>query len=78
AAVNMVLIVSSILFFFSLVSGGLKFILSMGKSEKADEAKRQIINALIGVVIVFATWGSLSFVGNFFGIDFTTFEIPTL
>ena len=45
---------------------------------KADEAKRQIINALIGVVIVFATWGSLSFVGNFFGIDFTTFEIPTL
>ena len=58
-------------------SGGLKFILSGGKSEKFDEAKRQIINALIGVIIVFTTWASLGLISRFFGIDLLNFEIPT-
>jgi len=58
--------------------GGIKLILSGGRSDKVDEAKRQLLNAFVGVVIVFATWGILSFASSFFGIDFTQFEIPTL
>jgi len=77
AAVNLILIVASLLFIITLLSGGIKFILSMGKSDKLDEAKRQILNAFIGILIVFATWGALGLLGNFFGIDFTSFEIPT-
>jgi len=78
AAVNMVLIISAILFVFSLLTGGVKFILSGGRGEKMDEARRQLVNALIGIAIVFSTWALLSFTGEFFGIDFTRFEIPTL
>ena len=78
AGVNLILIVASVLFVFSLITGGIKLILSGGKADKVDEAKRQLINALIGVVIVFSTWASLGLVSQFFGIDLLTFEIPTL
>lgn len=78
AAINIILIVASILFVFSLITGGIKFILSLGKSDKFDEAKRQIVNALIGIVIVFAAWASMGLISQFFGIDLLNFEIPTL
>jgi hypothetical protein len=78
AAVNIILIVASVLFVFSLITGGMKYILSGGKDEKVDEAKRQLANAIIGVVIVFSTWASLGLVSQFFGIDLLSFEIPTI
>lgn len=78
AAVNIVLIVASILFVFSLLTGGIKMILSGGKGDRMDEAKRQLVNALLGIFIVFAAWAAMSFVSNFYGIDLMTFEIPTV
>ena len=78
AAVNIILIIAVLLFVFSLLLGGIKFILSGGRGEKFDEAKRQLINAFLGLVIVFSTWVFLSYASNFFGIDFTRCEIPTL
>lgn len=78
AAVNLVLVVASILFFFSFVIGGIKLILSGGKQERIDAAKNQLLSAFIGVFIVFATWGILGFAEQFFGINLLTFEIPAL
>lgn len=78
AAVNIILIVAAILFVFSLLSGGIKIIMSGGKSDKTDEAKRQLVNALVGVFIVFSAWAAMSFISSFYGIDLLTFEIPTL
>lgn len=78
AAINLTLIMVSILFIFSLLFGGIKFILSGGNKDKTDNAKRQILNAFIGIFIVFSAWAILSLVNEFFGIDLLTFEIPTL
>ena len=78
AAVNIVLIVGAVLFVFSLLGGGLKMNLSGGKGDKVDEAKRQLVNALIGVFIVFSAWAGMNFISTFYGIDLLTFEIPTL
>ena len=78
AAVNLILVVASILFIFNFLLGGVKLIISGGDREKFDNAKRQIVNAIIGIFIVFTTWGLIRFVGEFFGVDLTTFEIPTL
>ncbi len=72
------LVISSTLFIFALLFGGIKIIISGGKKDKMDEAGRQIVNALIGILIVFSTWAVLSFVSYFFGINLSTFEIPTL
>ena len=77
SAVNLILIVASILFVFNFIIGGIKFMLSGGSKEKLDSAKRQLVSAILGVVIVFSAWAVLGFVGDFFGVDFTTFQIPT-
>lgn len=77
SAVNLVLIVASVLFVFNFLIGGIKFMLSGGSKEKLDSAKKQLVNAILGIVIVFSAWAVLGFVGDFFGVDFTTFQIPT-
>ncbi|MFC1600656.1 hypothetical protein ACFL25_01095 [Patescibacteria group bacterium] len=78
AAINLVLIVAAVLFVFSLLSGGIKMILSGGTKDKMDEARRALVNALVGIFIVFAVYAGMNFVSTFFGIDLLTFEIPTL
>lgn len=78
AAINIVLIVAAVLFVFSLLSGGIKIILSGGKSDKTDEARRQLVNAIVGIFIIFAAWGIMNLISNFYGINLLTFEIPTL
>lgn len=71
------LIIASLSFVFSLLFGGLKWILSGGKKERVDEAKNQIVNALIGILIVFSAWGIINFISVFFGINLLTFNIPS-
>jgi cbb3-type cytochrome oxidase subunit 3 len=78
AAINISLIITSVLFLFSLLIGGIKFIISGGDKERADNAKRQLVNAIIGIFVVFTSWAFLNFVSQFFGIDLLSFEIPSL
>jgi hypothetical protein len=78
AAINITLIVASILFVFSILIGGIKFIISGGDKERTENGKRQIVNALIGVFVIFSTWALLNLLNQFYGIDLLTFEIPTL
>jgi len=78
AAVNITLIIASVLFVFSILIGGIKFILSGGDREKSDNARRQIVNALIGVFVIFSAWALLNLLKEFYGVDLLTFEIPTL
>lgn len=78
AFVLIVLLVSSILFFFNLLFGGIKWILSGGRKEKVDEAKSQIVNALIGLVIVFSAFAIVNLLSTFFGVDLFVFNIPNI
>src|SRR3990170_7147760 len=77
AFVHIVIITASVLFVFNLLFGGIKLILSGGNRDKAEESRRQIVNAFLGVFIVFITWAILGFLSQFFGIDLLSFEIPT-
>ena len=78
AAINITLIIASLLFVFNLLFGGIKLIISGGEKEKTENARRQIVNAFIGVFMVFSAWGILNLLSQFFGIDLLNFEIPTL
>lgn len=78
AAVHLVLIVASLLFVFNLLAGGIKIILSGGAKDKGEEARGHIVNAVIGIAIVFSVYAGMNFVSQFFGIDLLTFEIPTM
>ena len=77
-AISMVLIVVSLIFFFILVLGGLKWITSGGDEKKVAAARGQITNALIGLVIVFAAWAIMKLIGYVFGVDLLgTLAFPT-
>jgi len=78
ALVNLIIIASVVLFVFSFLLGGLKMILSGGNKEKTEEATRQILNAVIGIVIVFSTWAIIAFIEKFFGVELTTLELPRI
>jgi hypothetical protein len=78
AAINISLIVASILFIFSILTGGIKLIVSGGEKDRTETARRHIVNALIGITVVFCSWAFLNLLNQYFGIDLLTFEIPTL
>lgn len=68
-AITLVLVVVSLVFFFILVTGGLRWVTSGGDEKKVGEARAQITNALIGLAIVFASWAIMKLIGTLFGVD---------
>lgn len=76
-AISLVLLVTALVFFFILVVGGLKWIMSGGDQKAVETARNQITNALIGLAIVFAAFAIISLIGTIFGISLTNFTIPT-
>jgi hypothetical protein len=78
ALVNLVIVAAVVLFVFSFLLGGLKFILSGGKKEATQEATRQVINAIVGLVLVLLTWSVISFLEDYFGVELTTLTFPRI
>lgn len=67
-SITLLFIVVSLIFFFILVLGGLKWITSGGDEKKVAAARAGITNALIGLVVVFAAWAIVNLISYFFGI----------
>ncbi|MFC1790823.1 pilin [Patescibacteria group bacterium] len=67
--IGLVLVVAVVLSLGFLIWGGLDWLSSKGDPEKLKQARKKISSALIGLLVVFSTWGLLSLVGIFTGID---------
>ncbi len=76
-AISLVMLVVALVFFFMLVLGGLKWVMSGGDQKAVEAARSQITNALIGLAIVFAAWAIMKLIGVVFGVDLFNFTIPT-
>ena len=76
--VAMVLIIAGVIFFFMLVIGGIKWIMSGGDKGKTEEARNQITAALIGLIIVFAAWAIIILIQQIFGVNLLNFNIPNI
>ena len=59
--------VSGIVAVVMVVYGSYKFILSVGEPDKATGARKTIINAMVGLVIVIISSSVISFIGNRLG-----------
>ena len=77
-AITMVLVLAGVIFFFMLVIGGIRWIISDGDKVNTEGARNQITAALIGLIIVFASWAIINLISTVFGIDITNFSIPTI
>lgn len=83
AIINIIYIISSLTFFFILLSGGLKWLTSGGDEKKVAAARSQITNGFIGLAIVFSVWALTNLIGQLFGFEiekitiFKSFHQPT-
>jgi hypothetical protein len=77
ALIRIVLIIAALVFFFILVIGGIRWIMSGGDKAGTEAARAQITNALVGLVIVFAAWAIIQMLEIFFGIDLLEFTLPS-
>ena len=78
-AISVVLVLAAVIFFFMLVIGGIKWITSGGDKGKTEAARSQITAALVGLLIVFASWAILQLVNLVFGVDIiSNLTIPPL
>lgn len=76
-AIALVFIAASLVFFFMLVVGGIKWMMAGGDKEKAGEARGQLTSALIGLIVIFLAWAISKLLGTLFGVDILGgFTIP--
>ena len=78
-AVGFLLLIAFILAFLYLVLGGISWVTSGGDKAGIEAARNKIINALIGLIVVAATWAIFQLVGGAVGFNILGgFQIPTL
>ena len=77
-AISLVMLIVALVFFFMLVWGGLKWVMSGGDQKAVEGARAQITNALIGLAIVFAAWAIVKLIEIVFGINILNLTIPSV
>jgi heme A synthase len=68
-AINIIFIIAIILAFFYLIWAGFDWILSGGDKGKIDGARQKIINVVIGLIVVAASYAILTLTLQFLGYD---------
>jgi hypothetical protein len=76
--ITLAFVVAGLIALGFLIYGGVRWILSGGEKEKVEEARGTIVAALVGLVIVFASYILIKLVFGFFNLDFGTFTIPSI
>ena len=77
-AITVLLIVAVVIAVIFLIWGGIRWILSGGDKSGVESARNHIIGAIVGLIIALAAYFVLRLVLGFFGINVTTFDLPTL
>jgi len=76
-AITLVFIVATLIFFFMLVTGGIKWMMAGGDKEKTADARGQLTSALIGLIVIFLAWAISALLKTLFGVDILGgFDIP--
>ena len=81
--IGVLLFAATLWAFFQLLLGGFSWISSSGDKGKLEAAQQRIMQAVIGLLIVFLAWGIFLIILRFFGITQGAggeiqFELPTL
>ena len=77
--INLVFIVAAVLVLFYLVWGAINWITSGGDKGKVEDARNKITAAVIGILILVATWAIFNLVIQIaFGTDFGGVRLPQM
>src|SRR3989339_36559 len=67
-----------VVFLFMLLLGGLAWITSEGDKNKVDGARQQITHALIGLILLFSVFATVTLIETIFKVNIMSFEIGVL
>jgi len=76
--IQIVLIVAALVALLFLIIGGIKWITAGGDKAATESARGTITSALVGLVIVFASWAIIRLLEYLFGISILELEIPQI
>lgn len=68
SAIQFILIGAGLIAFVYLLLGGIQWITSGGDKAGVDAARQKIMAAVIGLIIVFATWALIRLLEGFLGV----------
>jgi len=71
-------IIGALIFLFMMIIGAIQWIASGGDKTAIEAARGRIMNALIGIVILFSLFAVFSLVSNFFGINLLQIDFGPL
>ncbi len=77
-AVTLGFIIGAIIFFYQFVTGAIGWIWSGGDKQKLESARERITGAIIGLLLMFAAYAIIRFIGDFLGIDILILDINQL
>ncbi len=69
--------IGAIVFFFMFVLGAIKWITSGGDKGAVSEARGQIVNAIIGIIVLFSVFAVATIIEDFFGFSLITINLST-
>ena len=68
--------IAAVAFLVMLIVGGFQFLTSGGDAKAVGAARTTLTYAIIGIILVVASWLILLIIGNITGADVTTVTIP--
>lgn len=72
------LVAGFLLSFVFLIMGGFTWITAGGDKTKLEKARDEITNAIVGIVIVAASYALATLIAKFFGLDLQNLTVPTI
>lgn len=75
AVVGIAFLIGVLIFLLAMVSGALKWIYSGGDKTMLEDARKQILHAIMGVLILFSILALIKAIESFFGINILSIDI---
>ncbi|MDP2632102.1 MAG: hypothetical protein Q8P25_00060 [Candidatus Curtissbacteria bacterium] len=74
--INLLAPAAGIAFFFMMIIGGFQFLNSGGDPKAAGAARTTLTYAILGIILVVASWLILQIIKSATGVDVTTVNLP--
>lgn len=78
AVIGIFLFLGVVMALFHLILGAYKWLTSSGDKTKLETAREQIVQALVGLLLLASIWAVITLVTTFLGIQFPIFKLPTI
>ena len=71
--INLIIIIAILFSIFLMIRGGMNMMTSGGDKEKFQRGRERIRYAIIGLIIIFLSFGLVNLIGTFFGVNLLSF-----